>query len=118
MPTALGPEAFPWPNRVSRWETEMVFVRYKKTSSLIGIGIACVLLVPLGWVIMGLGYKFHIVTPGILVMGRLPIVRSLEWETKLLICGIVNGICFFAMLCGWYLAVRRFRRTTKVGEGR
>ena len=76
MPTAFGPEAFPWPNRVCRWEAETVFVRYKKTALLIGISIACVLVVPLGWVIMGLGYQFNIVTPGVLAMVRLPIVKG------------------------------------------
>jgi hypothetical protein len=95
----------------------MGFVRYKKTACFIGISIVCVVLIPLGWLIMALGYKFNIVTPGVLVM-VLPIVKSLEWETKLLICGIVNGICFFAVLFALSLAVRRLRRTKQVGEGK
>ena len=93
-------------------------MRYKKTARFIGISIVCVILIPLGWIIMGLGYKFHIVTPWVLVMGKLPIVKSLEWETKLWICGIVNGICFFAVLFALYLAVRRLRRTKQDGEGK
>ena len=93
-------------------------MRYKKTARFIGISIVCVTLIPLGWIIMGLGYKFHIVTPWVLVMGKLPIVKSLEWETKLWICGIVNGICFFAVLFALYLAVRRLRRTKQDGEGK
>jgi len=95
---------------VEEYEKGLGLMRYGKALRFAGVLLVLALLAPLGWLLEGI-LRFNFPTPGLWVVSRLPIVASLEWQTKLLICGVVDGICVFAIIVGVFLVCNRLRRS-------
>ncbi|MGB6384619.1 MAG: hypothetical protein WBE45_13680 [Terriglobales bacterium] len=82
----------------------------------IEIVVLVLLAIPVGVLIMAVGFQCHFPTPGVYVFWLFPVTHATDWGPsvpRVIIAGLVNAICCYLLIRGLAAVVVRFRGEKK-----